>query len=110
MARFIYIFVIIFCSVHVRAQYREHKEDREDALQGVEKVLAVKTAERVAVNGGAVPLFMQNDTFRVWNKKILGANYTEEGSGLSSNGEGKMDAVRVNTTDYGYEREWDREL
>jgi hypothetical protein len=61
MARFIYIFVMIFCSVHARAQYREHEEDREDALQGVEKVLAVKAAERVAANGGAVPPFMPND-------------------------------------------------
>jgi hypothetical protein len=92
----------------------------------VEKVLAVKTAERVAANWGAVPPFMQNDTyvvvqitndpayayvnlhffhqlsrnktFRIWNKKILGANYTKEGSGLNSNGEGKMDAVRANAT------------
>jgi hypothetical protein len=128
MARFIYIFVIIFCSVHARAQYREFEEDREDALQGVEKVLAVKTGERIAANGGAgaVPPFTPNDTyvivqitddpayayvslqtfhqlsrnktFRVWNKKILGANYTEEGSGLASNGQGKMDAVRTNAT------------
>jgi hypothetical protein len=45
MAHFIYIFVIIFCSVHARAQYREIEEDRVDALQGVEKTLAVKTAE-----------------------------------------------------------------
>jgi hypothetical protein len=128
MARFIYIFVMIFCSLHARAQYREFEEDRDDALQGVEKVLAVKTTERVAANGGAgaVPPFMQNDTFvvvqitddpayayvslqtfhqlsrnktfRVWNKKILGENYTEEGSGLASNGEGKTDAVRANAT------------
>jgi len=128
MAHFIYIFVIIFCSVHARAQYREIEEDRVDALQGVEKTLAVKTAERVAANGGAgaVPPFVPNDTyvivqitddpayayvslqtfhqlsrnktFRVWNKKILGANYTEEGSGLASNGQGKIDAVRANAT------------
>jgi hypothetical protein len=65
MAHFIYIFVIIFCSVHARAQYREHEEDCEDALQGVEKVLAVKTAERVAANRGAVPPFMQNNTYVV---------------------------------------------
>ncbi len=31
----------------------------------MEKVLAVKTAERVAANRGAVPPFMQNDTYVV---------------------------------------------
>jgi hypothetical protein len=106
------------------------EEDRDDALQGVEKVLAVKTTDRAAAgaNGGAgaVPHFMKNDTFvvvqitddpayayvslqtfhqlsrnktfRVWNKKILGENYTEEGSGLAVNGQGKIDAVRANAT------------
>jgi hypothetical protein len=107
---------------------REFEEDCVDALQGVEKTLAVKTTERVAANGGAgaVPPFTPNDTyvivqitddpayayvslqtfhqlsrnktFCVWNKKILGENYTEEGSGLASNGEGKTDAVRANAT------------
>ncbi len=91
-------------------------------------MLAVKTTDRIAANGGAgaVPHFMQNDTFvvvqttddpvyayvnlqtfhqlsrnktfRVWNKKILGENYTEEGSGLAVNGQGKIDAVRANAT------------
>ena len=130
MARFAYIFVMLFCSVHARAQYRELEEDRDDALRGVEKVLAVKTTYPVAAgaNGGAgaVPHFMKNDTFvvvqitddpayayvslqtfhqlsrnktfRVWNKKILGENYTEEGSGLAVNGQGKIDAVRANAT------------
>jgi hypothetical protein len=40
----------------------------------------------------------RNKTFRVWNKKILGENYTEEGSGLAVNGQGKIDAVRANAT------------
>ena len=83
----------------------------------MEKVLAVKTAERVAANRGAVPPFMQNDTyvvvqitddpayayvnlhffhqlsrnktFRIWNKKILGANYTEEGAASTQTGKAR---------------------
>jgi hypothetical protein len=126
MVKFIYTSVIIFCSVHARAQFTDHEDDREDVLQKVEKVLAVKTSELGTADRGVIPPFMQNDTyvvvqitddptyayvnlhtfhqlsrnktFRIWNKKILGANYTEEGSGLGQDGQGKIDAVRANAT------------
>jgi hypothetical protein len=123
MVNFIHIFVMILCSVHARAQFTDHEDDREDALQGVEKTLAVKVAEP----RGVIPPFVNNDTsvvvqitddptyayvnlptfhqlarnktFRVWNKKILGENYTKEGSGLGQDGQGKKnDAVKANAT------------